>query len=568
MVLGPEIRLAWAKKLEPFSPLRPVGPRPLWRGDGPEKPPRQEPIHDRMPSFSTEIAVVGGGATGLGIAWDACLRGYKVLVLEQADLGEGTSGRYHGLLHSGARYSVSDPVSAADCSAENPILRRIAAPYIEDTGGLFVLLPNDPPLYVPDWLAGCRRAGIPTEEISATEALRREPALPRALARAFRVADAALDSFELLHALCRSIEGAGGQVWIRREVRGFIRQGSRVVGVQAEDRRTGDIVRIQSELVINAAGPWAGKVAGRAGIRLPLALSRGAMLALASRPVHTVINRCAYPGDGDIVVPIGTVAVLGTTDESVRSPERTQPEGSEIHSLLRLGQALLPDLPRYRPLRAWVGVRPLYRPSQARSAATRELPRAHHILDHETLHDVPGLITVLGGKLTTYRRMAEQTVDLAEARLGRRRGCTTATTPLQSGRMRRFHALSARLTSLDAKSPAESPAEIVCECELVERAEIGRALEAAPTTNLDDLRRDLRLGMGPCQAAFCGYRAAGIVAQTVPRAPSDGGLLDFLEERWRGTRLLTWGSMLRQLEFQRRVSLELLGAAPPRRGRT
>lgn len=515
-----------------------------------------------MRSFSTEIAVIGGGATGLGIAWDACLRGYKVVVLEQGDLGEGTSGRYHGLLHSGARYAVSDPGSAADCSAENAILRRIAAPFIEDTGGLFLLLPNDPAAYVTAWLAGCRRAGVPTGEISPAEAIRREPALPRALARVFQVSDAALDSFELLHALSHSIEAADGQVWLRREVSGFVRRGGRVVGVQVEDRRTGESVRVEAELVINAAGPWAGRIAGRAAIRLPLALSRGALLALASRPVHTVVNRCAYPGDGDIVVPIGTVAVLGTTDEPVRSPDRTRPEGSEIHTLLRLGQALLPDLIHYRPLRAWVGVRPLYRPSQARSSATRALPRAHHILDHEALHNVPGLISVLGGKLTTYRLMAEQTVDLAASRIGRRRACSTMRTPLQPGGTRRFHTLPARLASLDAKAREHSPAEIICECELVEGADIRRALEASPTSNLDDLRRDLRLGMGPCQAAFCGYRAAGIVAQTVAHAPTDGGLLDFLEERWRGTRLLTWGSMLRQLEFQRRVSVELLGVGP------
>lgn len=528
--------------------------------------PRHDSIRPTMAHFSTEVVVLGGGVTGLGIAWDACLRGYKVVVLEQGDLGEGTSGRYHGLLHSGARYAVSDPASAADCAAENSVLRRIAAPFIEDTGGLFLLLPGDSAEYPQAWLAGCRRSGVAAQEISLGEVARLEPALPRSLVRAFRVADAALDSFELLHALARSIEEAGGQVWLRREARQIIVRGGRVVGVQVRDRRRGEIVRVEAEIVINAGGPWAGRIAAQAGIRLPLALSRGAMLALAGRPVHTVVNRCAHPGDGDIVVPVGTVSVLGTTDEPVRSPGRLSPEAGEIRRLLHLGRALLPDLPHYRPLRAWVGVRPLYRPTRARSAATRELPRAHHILDHEALHEVPGFVSVLGGKLTTFRRMAEQTVDTIAARLGPRRKCSTATTPLERGRARRFHALPDRLASFTAKSEKVPPVEMICECELVPRDEIRRALEGSPTTNLDDLRRDLRLGMGPCQAAFCGYRAAGIVAQAVPGAPPDGGLLDFLEERWRGTRLLTWGTMLRQLELQRRVSLELVGAAPGRHG--
>ncbi len=97
-----------------------------------------------MSSLSTQVLVIGGGATGLGIAWDAALRGLKVVLIEQSDIGQGTSGRHHGLLHSGGRYAISDPVSARDCASENRILRKIASHTIEDTGGLFVATPADP----------------------------------------------------------------------------------------------------------------------------------------------------------------------------------------------------------------------------------------------------------------------------------------------------------------------------------------------------------------------------------------------------------------------------------------
>src|SRR5690349_17682576 len=112
--------------------------------------------HRMPPTLSTEVLVIGGGATGLGTAWDAARRGYKTLLVEKGDLTHGTSGRYHGLLHSGARYVVRDPHSAVDCARENAILKRLMPSAIEDTGGYFVALDEDPPDYVEPFLAGCR----------------------------------------------------------------------------------------------------------------------------------------------------------------------------------------------------------------------------------------------------------------------------------------------------------------------------------------------------------------------------------------------------------------------------
>ncbi len=175
-----------------------------------------------MTTFSTEILVVGAGATGLGVAWDSCLRGFRVIVVEQGDLGQGTSGRYHGLLHSGARYAVSDPASAADCRRENSVLRRVAPRTIEPTDGLFLSVAHDPPDYPDRWLAACRTLEIAVVEISPTQALGREPLLTPRLARAFEVNDAALDSFELLHALAQGVKGAGGEVLTRQRLAGLV----------------------------------------------------------------------------------------------------------------------------------------------------------------------------------------------------------------------------------------------------------------------------------------------------------------------------------------------------------
>src|ERR1700753_4064120 len=108
-----------------------------------------------MVTLNTEILVIGGGATGTGVAWDAALRGYDVVLVDRQDLAEGTSGRFHGLLHFGGRYALKDPRAAVGCIGENRILRRVAADCIEDTGGLFVTTEWDDPAYADRFAQGC-----------------------------------------------------------------------------------------------------------------------------------------------------------------------------------------------------------------------------------------------------------------------------------------------------------------------------------------------------------------------------------------------------------------------------
>src|ERR687889_381214 len=132
-----------------------------------------------------EVLVIGGGATGAGVAWDAALRGFDVVLVDRADLSQGTSGRFHGLLHSGGRYVVKDPVAAEECVAENAMLRKLVPDSIEDTGGLFVTTPDDDPAYGDRFLAACRECELPAEEIGVDEALRREPRLNPGIRRAF-----------------------------------------------------------------------------------------------------------------------------------------------------------------------------------------------------------------------------------------------------------------------------------------------------------------------------------------------------------------------------------------------
>ncbi len=507
-----------------------------------------------MPTFSTQLLIIGGGATGLGIALDACLRGFKVVLVEQSDLGQGTSGRYHGLLHSGGRYVISDPPSARDCASENEILHRIAPHAIEDTGGMFISTKSDPVDYPEEWLAACRRCGVPTEEISPANALNQEPALNPHITRVFHVRDASLDSFDLLHAITDAIRSAGGEVWLKHQVEALRMQSGRVLCADVIDRATQVKKQIHAELFINAAGPWASDVAIMAGAQAPISLGKGTMIALATRPVHTVLNRCRPPSDGDIIVPVGTVAVLGTTNVLVDGPTDLDITSWEIDYILSQGEILIPELARHRPLRAWAGIRPLYRPPQATKEHVSTLSRAHIILDHEEREGIQGFISVIGGKLTTYRLMAEQTVDLICQHLDIHSSCTTAETPLEPHRRKHYH-LPARLSLLHEKPDSSG---VICECEIVTRAMIEDALRESSTADLDDIRRDLRLGMGPCQSGFCSYRTAGVLAEILPNVELNNVLRDFIFKRWRGVRPLGWGYGLRQMELTRRIYLDLL----------
>ena len=126
-----------------------------------------------MADLETQVVVVGGGATGTAVLRDLALRGIDAVLVERADLGTGTSGRWHGLLHSGGRYVVKDPVSATECIEENMVLRRIAPHCIEDTGGLFVLLPENDQSYGDAFVEACAKTGVPCEELTPGEARRR-----------------------------------------------------------------------------------------------------------------------------------------------------------------------------------------------------------------------------------------------------------------------------------------------------------------------------------------------------------------------------------------------------------
>ena len=218
-----------------------------------------------MQVVETEVIIIGGGATGSGTFRDCQIRGIDAVLVEKNDLSSGTTGRNHGLLHSGARYAVKDVKSASECIAENKILKKIARHCIEDTGGLFVSLPEDDPQYHQKLIEGCRGAGIQCQEISTAEALQIEPNLNPEILRALRVPDGTVDPFRLAASnILAAVEG-GAKVFTHTRVIDLIRDQDKVIGVRCLAHNQDQPFEIFGKIVINASGVWGQRICNRAG---------------------------------------------------------------------------------------------------------------------------------------------------------------------------------------------------------------------------------------------------------------------------------------------------------------
>ncbi|HET6451182.1 MAG TPA: FAD-dependent oxidoreductase [Spirochaetia bacterium] len=383
--------------------------------------------------MSTDVIVVGGGVTGCGVAWDLALRGLSVTLLERGVLASGTSGRFHGLVHSGARYAVSDPVAAAQCARESGVLARIAPRIMKPTGGLFALCADDDPRYVQQWEHGIHAAGVAGREIPTAEALRREPLLAPSLRRAFLVRDAVCDGPALCAALANAARSAGAAVHDYHRVEDFLADGSGIRGVRATDARTGEPVRLEARLVVLAAGPWSNEILSHANLHLSLNLLRGAMVALDGPRLSTSVNRLQPPSDGDIALPRGKMNIAGTTSIPIDQPDDRRVEDREIELIRARIFDMLPGLKGSATRHSWSGVRPLFQfpgPSAGPVDDVHEWSRDFIVIDHAARDRLSGLVTVVGGKLTTFRLMAEKTADEVCRLLGVTASCRTETTVL------------------------------------------------------------------------------------------------------------------------------------------
>ncbi len=510
--------------------------------------------------LKTEVLIIGAGVTGAGLARDLSLRGIQCILVDRRDFNAGASGGNHGLLHSGARYVVSDPQAAKECRKEGELLKRLAPHCIEECGGLFVAVEGDDEKYVAEFPDMCARCGIQTEAVDVREALDLEPDLSPKIIAAYRVADASIDPFKLSIENITDAQLHGSTFLPHSLAVKFNIRSRKVRTVHLVDSLSNREFTITAKQIVNTSGAWAGHVAELAGIRLEMIYSKGSLLVTQSRIATRVINRLRQPADGDILVPGGTVSVLGTTSVRINSPDHFRPTIEEVDHIISEGASMIPVLDKARYIRAYAGIRPLV--NVQTSDDDRSVSRGYALLDH-TADGIENFITIAGGKLTTFRLMAEKTADLISDRLGVSLPCLTKTVPLPETTAGKWTApgLSPRIW-FQNRNPEDI---ILCECEMIPKSAVDSIIESIreqhghPSLKAIGLRS--RLGKGPCQGAFCSTRVmAYLYDQGVFQAAQGiDELKNFIEARWRGQKPLMWGTPLIQAELQEAMHCGVLG---------
>lgn len=384
-----------------------------------------------MPKDKPHILIIGAGFTGCATAHDLALRGCQVTVIERGEIASGTSGRTHGLLHSGGRYCVSDQEAAIECIEENILLRKICSQCIEFNGGLFVALTEEDLAYAPRFEAGAQACHIPIERLNPAQVLKLEPAVNPAVKIAYQVPDGSFDPLRLALAFAATAKQNGARFLPFHEARDLIINGQgNVAGVHVLDRHTNKEFDIPADLVVNATGAWAGKAIGKFGASVPVIPTPGVMVAYDQRLIQRVINRLAPAGDGDILIPQRRMVVIGTTSYEVENPDYIPVLDEQVEEMYRQAINLVPGVQKTRMRGAYMSARPLI----GSTTAGRSLSRTFKCYDHKESDGVEGLVTITGGKATTCRAMAEKTTDLVLSKLGLTVPCQTRETKLISYR--------------------------------------------------------------------------------------------------------------------------------------
>ena len=392
-----------------------------------------------------DLAVIGGGATGLGVALEAASRGYSVVLLESHDFAKGTSSRATKLVHGGVRYLAQGNLSLVrEALHERSVLLK-NAPHLAQP--LAFVMPSyqywEAPFYgmglkLYDLLAGTAGIGK-TEFLSRHETLQCLPTVqPQGLKGGVKYWDGQFDDARLALALARTAALQGALLVNYCPVTGFIHEAGQLTGVHARDEETGQTFEVRAGCIVNAAGVWVDQLRMLDGAA---AGQNVTPMVAPSQGVHLVVDRSFWPTDHALLVPktrdgrvlfavpwLGKV-ILGTTDtprdDLAREPLAFK---EEVDFILRESARYLTKAPLAADVRSlWVGLRPLVKPPENEGRSTKGISR-----EHTVLLSASGLITVTGGKWTTYRAMAEDVLQhgVEAALLPDRGASVTAALPL------------------------------------------------------------------------------------------------------------------------------------------
>jgi len=529
-------------------------------------------------SRAFQVLVVGGGINGAGVARDLALRGVRVALVERRELGSGTTWASSGMIHGGLRYLQEDPEVTYHACLDSGAIQRIAPHLIFRIPFLMPVFPEDPigpelieiGLEMYDAYQPLKN-GRPHTRLSREQALRLEPALSPRIECAFTLDEWGVDAARLVAANALDAAERGAAVHTHAEVVDLLREGGsgRVRGARVRDRVSGEILEIEAEVVLNATGPWAPRLAEMAGAELRLRPGKGIHLVFERRLSDVAIYARGVDGRDMFAFPHEQNSMAGTTDDDfygdLDHPDATE---DEVRYVLEAVERSIPGVRRHRILHTIAGVRPtLY----AFGPHPDALSRDYVVIDHGPRDGVPGFVSLVGGKLASYRLMAEDASDRICALLGVEAPCRTATTPLPGGDApfdagaiaRRFRVgwpaavrLGYRHGSRAANVLAARPRpRVVCACEPVLDAELDHAARREGVRRLVDCTLRVRLGVGACEGAACAGAAGEVLGEALGwSAERTAAEVDALAaHRWRAVVPALGGGQLAALEIHRAV---------------
>lgn len=509
-----------------------------------------------------DVAVIGGGVNGTGVARDCALRGLKVALFERNDIAYGASGNSSGMIHGGPRYLSSDPDVTLSSCVDSGYIQRIAPhllfripflmPVFERPGGLrarATLLLYDSFFRAYDRYQHFKR-GKPHVMLKPDELRSLEPGLVET-AGGVTFDEWGIDGVRLCVANAVDAQEHGAQIHVHTTVTEIVRRDDgRVAGVRTRDRMTGEPALTTARLVVNSTGAWAPITAAFGHLAdgaVRIRPGKGIHVFLDRRLTNYAIATQAVDGRQVFMLPWQNVSVLGTTDDDFYgSPDDVFATRDEVRYLFQAVERVFPSIRGARAIGTWGGVRPtLYDWGPNEDALSRD----HRVVDHAE-HGADGLYSMIGGKLASYRIFSEEMTDVLARRLRNTKGCSTHTRHLPGGeesvdpmllverggmeavtavRLEYRHgARSLRVLERMLDDPRESA--VVCPCEPVTEAEIRYSVEQEFARTVDDVSRRTRLGLGTCGGMRCAMRCGRIVADATGASPAEGQRMavDFL----------------------------------------
>jgi glycerol-3-phosphate dehydrogenase len=513
-------------------------------------------IDDAPPRMDFDVAVVGGGVNGTGVARDLSLRGLRVALFERNDLAFGASGNSSGMIHGGVRYLSTNPNVTRDSCRDSGYIQSIAPhllfripflmPIKGGPRGRVMLELVDAFMRLYDVYQPLKR-GEPHTRLSPSDLAKLEPGLVGAVAGGITFDEWGIDGSRLCALNALDAKERGASVFVHTAVESIARAADEPGAppsyvIAARDLLTQAVTRVRARMVVNATGAWGPLTASLGNLptdKVRVRPGKGIHIGLDRRISNYAVVCEAIDGRQMFVMPWQNMSVLGTTDDDYYGDlNAVFANSDEVRYLVQAAARHVPAVREARAITTWAGVRPtLYAYGPNEDALSRE----HAIIDHAD-DGAPGIYSMIGGKLASFRLFSQEMADKIAAELAPSTECTTHKKPLPGGDkvpdavalaeqheltpvtarrlVYRHGSRSARILARMLKRPRERA--VVCPCEPVLEAEVRHVIQEEMARTVDDVSRRTRLGLGACGGMRCAARCGQLVADELGLSPATG----------------------------------------------